>query len=96
MEKLILITIPLEDYKGIHRDLLKEILTETFLNQDKEEEYLTRQETIALLKISYPTLNEWSRKGLLKKYRINSRIRYKKSEIEQALKGVPNLINRRA
>ena len=49
------------------------------------ESYLTRQEVAAILKISLPTLNELSKSGLLPSYRIASNIRYKASDIEQAL-----------
>ena len=49
------------------------------------EEYLTRKQIKELLQISYPTINTWAEKGILKVYRIGTRKRYKKSEVEAAL-----------
>jgi excisionase family DNA binding protein len=49
------------------------------------EEYLTKKQIKALLQISYPTIDTWSEKGILKVYRIGTRKRYKKSEVEAAL-----------
>ena len=49
------------------------------------EEYLTREQIKNLLQISYPTINTWAEKGILKVYRIGTRKRYKKSEVEAAL-----------
>ena len=49
------------------------------------EEYLTRAQIKKLLQISYPTIETWAEKGILKVYRIGTRKRYKKSEVEAAL-----------
>ena len=48
-------------------------------------EYLTRQETADLLKVSLVTLSDWNKKKILNPYRLGNLIRYKRSEIEQAL-----------
>jgi hypothetical protein len=48
-------------------------------------EYLTRQETAKILKVSLVTLSDWNKKKILQPYRLGSLIRYKQSEIEQAL-----------
>ena len=47
--------------------------------------WLTRKETIAVLKISYVTLSSWTKKGILSAYKIGNRVRYKNSQVEQAL-----------
>lgn len=49
------------------------------------EEYLTKKQLKDLLKISYPTIDTWTKQGILKVYRIGTRKRYKKSEVEAAL-----------
>jgi excisionase family DNA binding protein len=49
------------------------------------EEYLTKKQIKALLQISYPTIDTWTEKGILKVYRIGTRKRYKRSEVEAAL-----------
>lgn len=48
-------------------------------------EYLTRQETAKILKVSLVTLSDWNKKQILIPYRLGKLIRYKRSEIEMAL-----------
>ena len=48
-------------------------------------EYLTRQETADILKVSLVTLSDWNKKKILNPYRLGNLIRYKRAEIEQAL-----------
>lgn len=51
------------------------------------DEWLTRQQTADLLKISLPTLNELTKAGTVKGYRIpgTNRLRYKSSDVNNAL-----------
>lgn len=49
------------------------------------EEYLTREEVCKLLKISQPTLDRYTKKGILRKYSLVGRILYKRSEVESSL-----------
>lgn len=53
--------------------------------------YLTRREVATLLKISLPTLNEWTKLGWLKSYKIRNRVLYLQSEVEQAISNVSSL-----
>lgn len=46
---------------------------------------LTRSETAQILQISLPTLHVYTKRGLIKSYRIGTKIRYKSQEIEEAL-----------
>lgn len=48
-------------------------------------EYLTRQETAKMLKVSLVTLSDWNKKQILIPYRLGNLIRYKRNEIEMAL-----------
>ena len=47
--------------------------------------YLTRKEAASLLKITLPTLHEWTKMGWLTSYRIGNRVLYKEQELESAL-----------
>lgn len=58
---------------------------------EPETKYLTRKETADLLGISLVTLNDWTKKGVIKAYRINTRIRYKSNEVEKAINEVESL-----
>ena len=53
--------------------------------QPQLQSYLTRKETAKLLNVSLPTLNEYSKSGKIKAYRVGVRVLYKQSEIESSL-----------
>lgn len=57
--------------------------------------YLTRIEVSKLLKISLPTLNEYTRKGIIRGSRIGSRILYLESDIASAVTDIPAIKYRR-
>lgn len=65
------------------RNELKEF-SQNFKPNEKEE-LLTREQTCLLLKISLPTLWQWSRNEKLKSYRLGNRVYYKRSEIYLSL-----------
>lgn len=64
---------------------------QSFLQEKPEVKYLSRIETASLLGISLVTLNEWTKKGVLTAYRINTRIRYKSNEVEKAIKEIESI-----
>jgi len=97
MAESILLCIPSEDK-------LKEIISETVREEIKkisppsppvQIEFLTRKEVCKLLQVSPVTLNEWTKTGIIKGYRLNSRIRYKRADIENSLKEVKSIKYRR-
>jgi len=47
---------------------------------------LSRAEVATLLKITLPTLHEWTKIGWLQSYKIGNRVLYKLEEVEEALK----------
>lgn len=51
----------------------------------EKAELLNRKEVAELLSVSLPTLNVWSKNGLLKPIKLNTRVRYLKSDIEALL-----------
>ena len=61
----------------------------------EQTEYLTRKEVCKLLQISPVTLNEWTKSGIIKAYRLNSRVRYKRADIELSLQEVKSIKYRR-
>ena len=50
--------------------------------------YLSRKEAAKLLKITLPTLHDWTKLGYLKAYKMGTRVLYKESEIIQSLEKV--------
>jgi excisionase family DNA binding protein len=53
--------------------------------ENKPDDNLTRKEVAKLLRISLPTLHDWTKSGFIKHHKIQSRVLYKRSEVENAL-----------
>ncbi len=53
-------------------------------------EYVTRQEAAKILKVSLVTISDWNKKRILKPYRLGNLIRYKRTELDQALININN------
>ena len=54
---------------------------------------LTRKETAEMLGISFPTLRDYTKRGIIKGYTLGSCIRYKEHEVIEALQIIPNVKN---
>ena len=68
--------------------IVEQKLTQKFaeLQPKKSLEYKTRKEIAQLLNISLPTLNDWSKLGLITSYKIGNRVLYRTDEINEAVK----------
>lgn len=66
-----------------------------FDSRNRQVEYLTRKETAQRLHISLPTLNEYTKSGKLRAYRIHGRVLYRKDDVDAALTAVQPLKYRR-
>lgn len=70
-------------------ELIKQRLTE-FLSEQQDSTnksyYLTRGEVARLLRITLPTLHEWTRNGILPVRKIGKRVLFKRSEVEICVK----------
>lgn len=58
--------------------------------QESKSVLLSRQEVAKLLKITLPTLHDWTKLGWLQSYKIGNRVLYKLEEVEKALTKVLN------
>ena len=54
-------------------------------NKSKEDKLLTRQQTADILQISLVTLWTWNKNNIVTFYKIGNKVRYKKSEVLNAL-----------
>ena len=84
----ILSPLPMEELKTeISEAVLKHLspLINSLTPLQPETELLTRKEVAKLYGVSLPTILEWTKTGKIIGYRISSRIRYKRSEIEKSL-----------
>lgn len=55
------------------------------IEKDNDAILLTRNEACKYLKISKATLNNWSNLGIVKKHKIGNLVRYKETELKNAL-----------
>lgn len=67
-----------------HLSSVSKVLGACNSSQDNST-YLTRVEAAKLLQISLPTLNDYTKRGIISSYKIGSNVRYKPSDIESAL-----------
>ena len=73
------------------KELIRETIRREFIEfakdfQPKEPTvYLTRREVQKMLNINMGTLDNWTKQGKLKAYRIGARIYYKRHEVDEAL-----------
>lgn len=88
MVQTISITIPLNEFEAIQKQWIKEVLSESGQSghlKKEETELLNRYETAQILGISLPTLNHYTKTGIITGYRLGSRVRYKKQEVLKSL-----------
>ena len=84
MEKQIFTSVPLPELIKLIADEVSKVLrTGTISN--KKDLLLTRQQTAAILQVSLPTLNIWTKRGIIQAKRINSRVRYSEADVYSAL-----------
>jgi len=81
---------------------IKNVLNEAVLQAVKEQirpekqhlSLLSREATAEMLCISLPTLNEWTKTGIIKACRIGGRVLYKTDDISDALSTVVTKVKR--
>jgi excisionase family DNA binding protein len=76
------------DLANLIKDGIKSELTELkkTLNPDHlESPHLTRRETAKFFGVSLNCVNDWTRKGILKAYKVGQRTYFKRSELLQVM-----------
>ena len=96
---IILTTIPLEDFKSVMHEIVREELRSE-ASQLKHEAPSTQEELIKidsaakLLGVSKVTIHSWKKKGILPFYRLSNKIYFKKSEVILALQKNKERVNK--
>lgn len=88
MQKVLLSPLNMEDLKAELSSAIVDQLTPILSQVNKPSpkiELLTRKEAAKLLGVSLPTLLDWTKTGKVQGYRIATRIRYKRTELENSL-----------
>lgn len=87
-QDFVLHSTPKEELANLIKEVIKkELASFNPTQEDNPNKLYTRKEVSKLLDISLPTLNEWTKNGTIKAYRIgNSKnIRYREKDIQNAL-----------
>ena len=80
------------DLKILIAETVKEQLTEFFnKNKKPDNRYLSRKGVAEQLGISLPTLHRWTMNGTIQAVRIGSSVRYKSSDVDEALKNIQSI-----
>ena len=96
MGEIILHQTPLADLRAMISDVVAEQLQKQQVPTEKEPlKILTRHETARMLGISLPTLHVWTKDGSIQGVRIGSRVRYRLTDVEAALKNIESIKRKR-
>lgn len=89
MENSILIrNLTVEELQDIIRTTVREEIQQTSTFKNNETRYLTRKEAAAFLKISLPTLNNYTKVGIINGFRVGTRVLYKLEDLELNLNAI--------
>lgn len=96
MQNLIFSQIPIDELKIVIAETVRAEMQKNSISEPPTPtEFITRLETAQILGVSLPTLNFWTKQGVIIGYRIASRVRYKKAEILDAVTRINTLKYRR-
>ena len=84
MKTNILLTFSEDEFKQLLIEVIKAAMSDIKI-EIVEDKIMTRQEVADYLRISLPTLHEYMKKGRIPFHRINSRIRFKKRDLDKLL-----------
>ena len=80
-----------DEFKTIVQIEVQKIVEGLTSTPEPAPELITRKETIDILGISYPTLNEWTKNGIIPAQRIGTRVRYNRADVYASLKNIETL-----
>jgi len=92
MKDILLSSIPLAVLEKLIREIIASEMKQHVLPPEKvNTDYITRKEAASILGVSLPTLALWAKRGIIPSYRISSRVRYKRNEVENSLNKVKSI-----
>lgn len=98
MEKIQINNFKIADLEQAIKNVLHETVAREVKKQIRPEmlhiSLLSREATAEMLCISLPTLNQWTKSGIIKAHRIGGRVLYKSEDISEALTQVTTKIKR--
>jgi RNase P/RNase MRP subunit POP5 len=90
-----IINVSSQEFEEALRRIIREELGATIDNKppDDVEKFYTRQQTSGRLKISLPTLNEYTKRGIIEASRVGSRVLYSEESIRKSLNKISHKKN---
>lgn len=88
MHELVFISLPLEQFRELLKESIRQELQSITTVPSQEEKLLTREESKQLLGISLPTLHVYTKEGLIPAHRLGRRVLYKRSELVESLQKI--------
>ena len=80
-----------EDLKQMFRDIISEVVQEFLKPNTTETELLTRKEAAAFLKISLPTLAQYTKEQIVPGRRCGNKVLYRKNDLLNSGKIIQSL-----
>jgi hypothetical protein len=75
----------IEELQNLIRSTIREEIQLVLDKEPDENKYFTRKEAATLLKISIPTLHQYTKIGIIKGSRIGTRVLYKLKDLESSM-----------
>lgn len=92
MENLVFTQLSIPEVRQLFRQELEQFFTDRPpvppTSAISAEDLYTRQTTAAKLKISLPTLDDYTRRGFIRGCRVGRRVLYRPEDVEAALKEI--------
>ena len=85
MGQFVFTGMPVDQLLSRIEQLIDAKISVTPKNENNPFDYLSRKEVASLLKITLPTLHAWTQQGLLRAYKMGTRVLYKPNEVKDAL-----------
>lgn len=87
-QNIIIEKVTLQELQEMFSNVLESKIEylKTKKQSSNETKFLTRKETAEILRISLPTLTDWTRQGFLNTINIGRRVLYSYSEVQGLLK----------
>ena len=95
MDKVVFTNITIDELKLLFQESISNVIQNSASEDSLPNtniELLSRRDAANFLGISLPTLHNWTMKGVIKGYRINTNVKYKKCELEKALIAIKTAI----
>lgn len=84
--QIILHQTPVSELSDLIRNAVKEELKEIRISEPQQPKFYTRVEVAEMLGVTLPTLHQWTKQGVIQGARIGHSVRYRLSDVEDALK----------